>query len=135
MAQRPDATPPEGPAQTAKLVPDQLGKVVALRFTGELRRIATPYGDGPFPIVELVTGIRSADGPGPYLHHDIPVYPTVIQRQVTTSAPGDWLVGYIIRPGRSYQLDAAELTDAQFAWCERQIERATPAPEPEGEPA
>ncbi len=118
MAVRPKALE-QGPKLT-----DQLGKIVALRTTGETREVDNDqFGKAETLVCEAVFGLEHADALDAIYVPDCLAFGQVVKRQVS-EASGEWVIARLIKPGKAYQLDAADIDDATFELMEKQLEAA-----------
>jgi hypothetical protein len=116
------ATRPTPREQGPKLT-DQLGKIVALHWDGEVRKVEVD----PFPVnmayvCEAVLGLDQ-DGLDPIFAPELLVMGQVVKRQVREAreaGEGDdaltagWIIARLVQPGRAYQLDAEDISDEYF---------------------
>lgn len=112
---------PDAPDLRPKLS-DQLGKIVALHFTGEHQEGTSDFGPYRVPEVEAVFGL-DVDGLDPVYVPTMPVFGQVVARQVTEAvATGDgWLLGRLIKPGRAYQVSAEDLDDKTWTKLSKRL--------------
>jgi hypothetical protein len=116
------ATRPTPREQGPKLT-DQLDKIVALHWTGEVRKVEVdPFPANDAYVCEAVIGL-DGNGLDPIYVPEMLAMGQVIKRQVKEAAEGQpdaknpttgWIIARLVKPGRAYQLDAEDIDDECF---------------------
>ncbi len=105
------------------LLTDQLDKVVALRSLGRNEVGRNEVGPYDVPLAEAMYGLGEATHPSEVTYvAELPLFHKVVARRVVAAA-GEWTIGHLIRPGRSYQITGERFAPGEFEHLERRLAR------------